>query len=116
MMKPIEMKLKPMDTAPTDGSYLILFAESGYNSTPLRCQVCRYDKNYRPLYPWQTYDNESFLESEEEQPVGWLPLPSYEPVTLSDAVSIMASTSHSLSTEERAILKRVAKCLRAIKL
>lgn len=72
----METKLRPMDTAPKDGTYILLFGPSGYTTTPLRCEVCRYDARYRPRQPWIDYANDSFLDS-GDPPVGWLPLPEY---------------------------------------
>lgn len=66
--------IQPMETAPKDGSYILLFGDSGYKKIPIRCEICKYDANYRPIQPWITYDNESFLDS-GGPPIGWLPLP-----------------------------------------
>lgn len=68
------MKLLPIETAPKDGTYILLFGPSGYTTTPLRCQVGHWDAEYRPLDPWQTYSNDSFCDS-GEAPTHWLPLP-----------------------------------------
>ena len=68
------MKINPMSTAPKDGSFVLLFGDSGYVTTPLRCEVCRYAPSYRPRQPWVDYANDSFLDS-GGPPVGWLPLP-----------------------------------------
>ncbi len=66
--------LNSMDTAPKDGTYIILFGESGYSTTPYRCEVCKYDAAYRPLQPWVTFSNDSFLDGGGKI-VGWLPHP-----------------------------------------
>lgn len=66
----------PMESAPKDGTYILLFGDSGYTSTNHRCEVCRYDAEYRPLAPWQTYSDDAFTDSGGE-PVGWLPLPGH---------------------------------------
>ena len=66
--------LIPIKLAPKDGTYILLFAPSGYTTTPLRCAVGHWDAEYRPLDPWQTYSNDSFTDSGEE-PIYWLPLP-----------------------------------------
>ena len=68
------MTLKPIETAPKDGSYILLFGDSGYTTTPLRCSVCRYDSSYRPLQPWVTYSNDSFLDS-GDPPIYWCEIP-----------------------------------------
>lgn len=67
-------KLQPIGTAPKDGTWILLFAPSGYGTTPLRCEVCRYYPEYRPLQPWQNHANDSFLDG-GEAPTHWLPLP-----------------------------------------
>lgn len=61
-----------MKTVPKDGTYILLIGDSGYTTTPYRVEVCRYDAEYRPLQPWITYSNDSFLDSGDE-PIGWLP-------------------------------------------
>ena len=66
--------LRPIETAPKDGRYILLFGDSGYTTTPLRCQVCRYDAEYRPLQPWITFSNDSFLD-DGGPPTHWMPLP-----------------------------------------
>ena len=67
--------MNPMDTAPKEGTYIILFGDSGYSTTPYRCSVCRYDDKYRPLQPWVTHSNDSF-EDGGDAPIGWLELPT----------------------------------------
>lgn len=66
--------MKSMEDAPKDGSYIILFSDSGYTSTKYRCEVCHYAADYRPLQPWVNHSNDSFLDGGSE-PIGWLPLP-----------------------------------------
>ncbi len=65
----------PIDTAPRDGTWILLAGPSGYGSTPLRVEVCRYDPDYRPLNPWQTHSNDAFTDGGPE-PTHWLPLPT----------------------------------------
>jgi len=67
--------MKPMEDAPRDGTYIILFAPSGYNTTQWRCEICHYDAEYRPRQPWVNHASDSFTEGGDE-PCGWLPLPS----------------------------------------
>lgn len=67
-------QLRPIETAPKDGTFILLFGDSGYVTTPLRCAVCRYYPEYRPLSPWQTHSNDSF-EDGGGPPLYWLPLP-----------------------------------------
>ena len=71
----IEMRLHPIETAPKDGRYVILFGPSGYTTTPLRCQICRYDAEYRPLQPWITHSNDSFLDG-GDAPMYWSEIPT----------------------------------------
>lgn len=65
---------QPMDTAPRDGSYMLLAGDSGFVGTPLRVEVCRYDPEFRPRQPWVTYSSDSFLDS-GAPPIYWMPLP-----------------------------------------
>ena len=69
------MELQPIETAPRDGTYILLFGKSGYTTTPLRCQVGHYDADYRPLNPWQTHSNDAFTDGGKE-PIYWAPIPS----------------------------------------
>ncbi len=66
--------LHPIETAPKDGTYVLLFGESGYTTTPLRCCVGHYDAEYRPLSPWQTHSNDPF-EDGGDPPIYWMELP-----------------------------------------
>jgi len=75
-VKPAE--IQPMETAPKDGTYILLFGDSGYINTPLRCKVCKYDPDYRLFGPWLNYANDSFLDS-GGPPLGWMPLPEPTP-------------------------------------
>ena len=68
------IKLEPIETAPTDGSYILLFGPSGYVNTPLRCEVGHYDYKYRPLNPWQTHSDDAFTDG-GELPTHWMQLP-----------------------------------------
>lgn len=67
-------KLLPIETAPKDGTYILLFGPSGYTTTPLRCEVGHWDIEYRPLNPWQTHSNDAFTDGGTE-PTHWMPLP-----------------------------------------
>jgi hypothetical protein len=67
--------LRPIETAPKDGRYILLFGDSGYRTTPLRCEVCRWHAEYRPQQPWVTYAGDSFLDSGGE-PTHWMELPT----------------------------------------
>lgn len=68
-------RLKSIDSAPKDGRYVLLFGPSGHTGTPLRCQVCRYDAEYRPRQPWVNHSNDSFMDGGEE-PTHWMELPT----------------------------------------
>ena len=74
MTNTVRAKLEPIETAPRDGTYIILFGDSGYTTTPLRCEICRYDAEYRPLQPWVTYGGDSFTDYGGE-PKYWFPIP-----------------------------------------
>jgi hypothetical protein len=63
--------LRPMKDAPIDKrEYILLFGESGYITTPLRCEVCRHSS----WGGWTNHAGDLFIEGGSE-PVGWLPLP-----------------------------------------
>jgi hypothetical protein len=64
--------LRPMENAPRD-EYILLFGESGYGGTPLRCEVCKYHPNWGG---WRNHALDYFGDSGNPEPVGWLPLPS----------------------------------------
>lgn len=65
---------QPIETAPKNGSFILLAGPSGYIGTPLRVEVCQYDEKYRPLQPWVTYAGDSFEDSGEPATY-WMPLP-----------------------------------------
>lgn len=79
------MKLKPIETAPKDGSYILLFGPSGYIGTPLRCEVCHYDPEYKPLQPWVNHACNAFTDS-GEAPTHWAPLPTLGESSSDDAL------------------------------
>lgn len=66
--------LRPIETAPKDGTFILLFGPSGYVSTLLRCAVARWDAEYRPNDPWVDYGGECFSSS-GKPPTHWMPLP-----------------------------------------
>ena len=72
------MFLQPIETAPKDGRYILLFGPSGYSTTPLRCHVCRWHHSYRPLDAWQTYSDDAFSDS-GDPPTHWCPIPDVVP-------------------------------------
>lgn len=65
---------QPIETAPKDGTWLLLAGPSGYISTPLRVEVCHYDAEFRPLQPWVNHAGDSFLDG-GNAPTAWMPLP-----------------------------------------
>ena len=75
MQKSNKFKMKTMATAPRDERYIILFGDNGYSTTPLRCEMCRYDAQYRPLQPWVNHTNDSFEDS-GGSPIDWINVPS----------------------------------------
>ena len=66
---------RDIESAPKDGTYILLAGPSGYKGTPLRVEVCRYDTEFRPLQPWVDYAGDSFLDS-GDYPTHWMPLPA----------------------------------------
>ena len=54
--------LKPIETCPKNGTYFLAWGPSGYTTTPLRCEVCRWDEDHRPLSPIQTHSNDPFTD------------------------------------------------------
>jgi hypothetical protein len=66
------MELQPIETAPRDGTYILLFGDSGYMGTPLRASVGHWDAEYRPRHPWQTHSNDAF-EDNGGPPTHWMP-------------------------------------------
>jgi len=69
------IKLQPIETAPKDGRFILLAGDSGYTTTPLRFQACRYYPEYRPLSPWVDHANDCF-EDGGGPPLYWMELPS----------------------------------------
>jgi hypothetical protein len=69
------MNWQPIETAPKDGSFILLAGPSGYRTTPLRVEVCRYLPAYRPLNPWQNHANDAFTDG-GPSPTHWAPLPT----------------------------------------
>lgn len=65
------MKLQPIETAPKDGTYILLFGDSGYMTTPLRCSVCRWAKWKNR---WDDHGGDAF-EDDGPPPTHWCPLP-----------------------------------------
>ena len=70
----VKNDLRPIETAPKDGTYVLLFGDSGYIGTPLRCEVCKYDAEFRPKQPWVNHAGNSFLDGGAFARF-WMPLP-----------------------------------------
>lgn len=71
------MTLKPIATAPRDGRYILLGGPSGYTTTPLRFEACRYDEVYRPRNPWVNHANDHFSDGGGD-PTCWCELPTFK--------------------------------------
>lgn len=64
---------RPIETAPRSGTWIVVAGPSGYTTTPLRIEVCRYVSGY--LQPWRNHANDSFMDG-GEAPTLWMPLPT----------------------------------------
>ncbi len=65
---------RSMDSAPINGTFILLGGPSGYSTTPLRFEVCKFDPEFRPRQPWVDYAGDSFTDG-GEAPTCWIPLP-----------------------------------------
>ena len=65
------MKLKPIKSAPKD-RYILLFAPSGYTTTPLRCEVGAWSGSH-----WRNHASDHFSDG-GAAPVWWCDLPGDE--------------------------------------
>lgn len=70
--------LQPIETAPKNGRYILLFGPSGFSTTPLRCEVGRWAPEYRPHRPWVTHSDDAFTDG-GEAPTHWMELPQHQP-------------------------------------
>lgn len=61
---------QPIDTAPKDGTWILLAGDSGYTTTPSRVAVCRY--MYSPYRSWRDHAGDDFLDGGSE-PTHWMP-------------------------------------------
>ena len=68
----------PLQTAPRDGTYMLLFGPSGYNGVTIRCEIsCWLASRAHPeneTLGWRTHSGDAFTDG-GGPPVGWLPLP-----------------------------------------
>ena len=65
------MNMNDIDTAPRDGTFILLIGDSGYTNTPFRCEVgywCPYKNR------WNTHANDAFTDG-GAAPSHWMPLP-----------------------------------------
>lgn len=69
------MILQPIETAPKDGTWILIAGDSGYSTTPLRFAAARYYPEYRPNNPWQTHSDDAFTD-DGGLPTYWCPLPT----------------------------------------
>ena len=81
---------QPIDTAPKDGTWILLAVDSSYTTTPLTVSVCRYISS--PYPSWRDYADYKFLVGGNE-PTHWMPLPPTPPTskTLSEKLSDILS-------------------------
>lgn len=67
-----EIQLRPIETAPMDGTYIVIYGPSGYTGTPLHSSVGKFDPEYRPF--WITHSGDAFTNCGGEATY-WHPLP-----------------------------------------
>jgi len=67
------MKWQPIETAPKDGTYILVAGPSGYYSTPLRVEVCKWN-NANHKDNWRNHSNDWFTDGGEDA-THWMPLP-----------------------------------------
>jgi len=65
-------QLRPIETAPKDGTFILLFGDSGFMCTPLRCAVGRWSQ-YKQR--WNVHTGDAF-EDDGDEPTHWMPLPT----------------------------------------
>lgn len=66
------MSWQPIETAPKDGTYVLLLGDSGYTTTPYRVAVGCWIEGYRDF--WINHSNDAFTD-DGEPPTHWMPLP-----------------------------------------
>lgn len=70
------MNLLPIETAPKDGTWILLFGPSGCVSYPLRCCVGHWDPDRKSSPTWRTHNHDPFSYFSETAPTHWCPIPS----------------------------------------
>lgn len=70
---------QPIATAPRDGTFILVAGDSGYITTPLRVEVCRWYPTYRPnsSHPWVNHANDDWSDGGSTPPHLWMPLPAH---------------------------------------
>lgn len=71
-------RLQPIETAPRDGSYILLAGPSGYNGTPLRFEAGRWAEDRKSVHrpePWMTHSGDDFTDG-GAPPTHWTHLPT----------------------------------------
>lgn len=71
------MKMKPMIICPRDGTFVVLFLNSGYKTTRLRAVVAHWDSQFRPRQPWIDHAGDSIFDGggNIHEIRGWIPVP-----------------------------------------
>lgn len=65
------MEWLPIETAPKNGSFVILGGPSGYMNTPIRCEIARWSDDRES---WVNHSNDRFTDGGEEATC-WMALP-----------------------------------------
>ena len=68
----IKMEWQKIETAPKDGTYILLLGDSGYTTTPHRVMVGCYAEGYRD--DWINHANDRVTDG-GSPPTHWAPLP-----------------------------------------
>jgi hypothetical protein len=66
-----------MQSAPRDGSWIIVFYESGPADSPLECEVLRFSTELPKPFWLDRYSDACFSDGCAEM-LGWLPIPVRE--------------------------------------
>ena len=82
---------QPIETAPKDGTWILLAGDSGYTTTPFRVSVCQWSFDTYHSF-WRDHSGDGFLDDGDE-PTHWMPLPPVPPTpkTLSEELSDILS-------------------------
>ena len=101
---------QPIDTAPKDGTWILLAADSGYTTTPLRVSVCQWSFDTYHSF-WRDHSCDNFRDDGDE-PTYWMPLPPvpFTPKTLSEELSDILS-KFKLDKESVDIISRAGEQL-----